>query len=307
MRFDGTDRRTHLTVVGKTSYAPAEPDPAEEIVVSPSGRWALARVNTQLYLLALPQAGGEPPKVTVHEPSVALKKLTDIGADYTAWADGGKTITWAIGSSFFRLPFDSIVFDPLKSDDEAKGADKEQIDAEKKRNAPKPEELAVVIERIRHRPSGSIVLSGAKVITMRGDEIIDQGDIVVTDHRIAAVGPKGSVKAPDGAKVIDMTGKTIVPGFVDTHAHWTDIRRGVLDLQNWSFFANLAYGVTTGAIRRLARTTCSPIKIWSRPENLSAHARSRQGRESLGKTIFSRPTRPRESSPDTKSTTGPTP
>ncbi len=39
---------------------------------------------------------------------------------------------------------------------------------------------------------------------------------------------------------------TIVPGFVDTHAHWIEIRRGVLDLQNWSFFANLAYGVTTG-------------------------------------------------------------
>ena len=37
-----------------------------------------------------------------------------------------------------------------------------------------------------------------------------------------------------------------MPGFVDTHAHWTEIRRGVLDLQNWSFFANLAYGVTTG-------------------------------------------------------------
>jgi len=37
-----------------------------------------------------------------------------------------------------------------------------------------------------------------------------------------------------------------VPGFVDTHPHWMQVRRGVLDLQNWSFFANLAYGVTTG-------------------------------------------------------------
>ena len=43
-----------------------------------------------------------------------------------------------------------------------------------------------------------------------------------------------------------MTGNTIVPGFVDTHAHWTEVRRGVLDMQNWSFFANLAYGVTAG-------------------------------------------------------------
>ena len=90
------------------------------------------------------------------------------------------------------------------------------------------------------------MLRGAKIVTMRGDEVIDGGDVVVTDHRIAAVGPKGTVKVPEGAKVIDVAGTTIVPGFIDTHAHWTEIRRGVLDLGNWSFFANLAYGVTTG-------------------------------------------------------------
>ena len=33
---------------------------------------------------------------------------------------------------------------------------------------------------------------------------------------------------------------------MDTHAHWNEIRRGVLDKQNWSFIANIAWGVTTG-------------------------------------------------------------
>jgi Tol biopolymer transport system component len=246
MRFDGTDRRTHVTVAGKTAYSPGEPEPAEEILLRPDGRWALARVTDQLYLLALPHFGGEAPKVSIHEPSVPLKKLTDIGADYAAWADGGKTITWAIGSSFFRLPFDSIVFPPLKTEEETEGEDPEKAEAEQKQYKPKPEEVAVVVERPRYRPRGTIVLRGAKVVTMRGDEVIDEGDIVVTDHRIVAVGAKGSVKVPEGAKVLDVSGTTIVPGFVDTHAHWFEIRRGVLDLQNWSFFANLAYGVTTG-------------------------------------------------------------
>ena len=120
----------------------------------------LARVSNQLYLLALPRFGGEAPKVSVHEPTVPLKKLTDIGADYAAWADGGKTITWAIGASFFRLPFDSIVFPPLKSEDDEKGEDKEKAEAEKKAQKPKPEEMAVVIEQPRHRPRGTVVLSG---------------------------------------------------------------------------------------------------------------------------------------------------
>jgi hypothetical protein len=45
---------------------------------------------------------------------------------------------------------------------------------------------------------------------------------------------------------VDVSGTTIVPGFVDTHAHWFEIRKGVLDAQNWSFLGNLAYGVTAG-------------------------------------------------------------
>ena len=121
MRFDGTDRRTHLSVTGKNGYSPNDARAAPKTSsLRPDGRWALARVTNQLYLLALPRFGGEAPKVSVHEATVPLKKLTDIGADYAGWADGGKTITWAVGSSFFRLPFDSVVFDPLKSEDAEK-------------------------------------------------------------------------------------------------------------------------------------------------------------------------------------------
>jgi imidazolonepropionase-like amidohydrolase len=58
------------------------------------------------------------------------------------------------------------------------------------------------------------------------------------------VGAKGAV--PAGAKVFDVAGKTIAPGFIDTHAHWFEIRRGILDTENSAFLANLAYGVTAG-------------------------------------------------------------
>jgi hypothetical protein len=44
---------------------------------------------------------------------------------------------------------------------------------------------------------------------------------------------------------VDVTGKYLLPGFIDTHAHFRPLRR-VLDDQNWAFLANLAYGVTTG-------------------------------------------------------------
>jgi predicted amidohydrolase len=90
------------------------------------------------------------------------------------------------------------------------------------------------------------VLRNAHIVTMRGDEEITRGDIVVTDNRITALGPAGSVNVPAGAQEFDVAGRTIVPGFIDTHAHWEFRTHDVLEPHNWSLLANLAYGVTAG-------------------------------------------------------------
>jgi len=256
LRYDGTDRRTHIQVKGTGIYFADEPVSANDVKASPDGQWVLAHVMNQLYLLAMPVVGGEAPTVNVMTPSVPVKKLTDIGADYFEWADDGKTITWAVGASLFREPLSAISFEPPK--EEKKDADKKEdetpaADASKdEKKEPKKlkeedksvQEIAVDVEVPRKTPKGTIVLRGATVVTMKGDEVVKNADVVVEDNRIKSVGPKGAV--PAGAKVFDVAGKTIVPGFIDTHAHWTEIRRGILDTQNWPFLANLAYGVTSG-------------------------------------------------------------
>ncbi len=79
---------------------------------------------------------------------------------------------------------------------------------------------------------------------MNGDEVIESGDILVTDNRIAAVGPRGKVPAAAGVRRIDLRGKTVMPGLVDVHAHmWAP--RGLHQTAVWQYYANLAYGVTT--------------------------------------------------------------
>ncbi len=243
-RFDGTDRRTHLKVVGKNLTQAPQPPAARDVRISPTGKQALALVNDQLYLLAVPVTGGDAPTINVSSPAVPLKKLTDIGADSFAWADDGKTITWSLGSSYFRQPVATVTFD-APAPDADDGAEK-PAESKPAREKPKYEEIAVDIEVPRHTPTGTVVLRGAKVITMRGDEVIPDADIVVTDNRFTAVGKRGSVSVPASARVIDLKGATIMPGIVDAHAHWTEIKRGVLDLESWPFLANLAYGVTTG-------------------------------------------------------------
>jgi imidazolonepropionase-like amidohydrolase len=62
---------------------------------------------------------------------------------------------------------------------------------------------------------------------------------------VKAVGKRGEVSIPDGARTIDATGKTIVPGYVDAHAHVANFGGGVIPQQNWAYYANLAFGITT--------------------------------------------------------------
>ena len=242
LRYDGTDRRIHLKVTGKKQPRANEPPPAQDVLIRPDGAWALAQVNNQLYVTAVPVVGGEAPSVEVFSPSVATSKLTDVGVDYFAWADGGRTITWAIGSTFFRRPFASVTFETPEEDEE-ESAEAEEVSREEHESV---ESFDVVLEFPRHKPKGTLVLRGATLITMRGDEVISDADVVVTDNRIVGVGKRGQVSVPTDARVFDVSGHFIVPGFVDTHAHWEFRTAGVLEIPNWSLLANLAYGVTAG-------------------------------------------------------------
>ncbi|HEY7697737.1 MAG TPA: amidohydrolase family protein, partial [Vicinamibacteria bacterium] len=243
LRFDGTDRRQHLKVVGPGIYFNEEPVGASDARMSGDGTWALAQVSTQLYLIAVPPVG-QAPTVDIGKPSVPVKKVTDVGADYFGWADGGRTIEWAIGSTLHRRPLASVHFEAKESAPTKESEESEKPPFKAAEDEADVERIEVAVEVPRAAPEGLVVLRGARVVTMRGDEVLDGADVVVRGNRIESVGREG--RAPRGARVIDVKGKTIVPGFIDTHAHWFEIRRGILDVDNWTFLANLAYGVTAG-------------------------------------------------------------
>jgi imidazolonepropionase-like amidohydrolase len=80
---------------------------------------------------------------------------------------------------------------------------------------------------------------------MDGDKVIENGVVVVEDNRIESVGKSGEVRIPSDAEIIDLKGKTLMPGIVDVHAHIGNFRNGLSPQQQWEYFANLAYGVTT--------------------------------------------------------------
>jgi len=222
------NRRALVNVTGPGWYFSDSRAQADDLRISPDGSLALVQLAQQLHLIALPE-----PDTTIDlsDPGVSHRQLTDVGADFFAWADGGQTITWAIGSTFYRRPLAEVVLDPpghAVSEPDIGGT-----------------AFTAVVELPRAVPQGSIVLRGANAITISRLGVIEDADIVITGDRIAAIGPRGSVPIPAGAEIRDMSGRWIIPGLIDAHDHVADIRRGILDFTSWGPLTNLAYGVTT--------------------------------------------------------------
>ena len=216
-KLDGSDQKTHLRVMGSASAA-SNPAMASDILLSPDGQHALAAVANQLYLInmsALPaDKTTERASINVYAPGSAYTKITSLGADHFSWADS-TTLSWSAGKSLYR-----------------KSLDTNEVS-----------ETQALVQRPRHAPDGVVALRGARIITMDGDKVIRNGDILINGNRIQAVGKRGRVNIPQTATIINMGGKTIMPGIVDIHAHWS-IKRSVLDLEDHNAYANLAYGVT---------------------------------------------------------------
>ena len=241
--IDGGDRSPLLQVVGPGWYFAEDPAPVDNLKVSPDGRWALAQVAQQLHLVEVPKDGSK--EVNLFDPAVRFRKLTDIGADFFDWADGGETITWAVGSTWYRRPLSSVTLNPPHSMDRS-------ADAPLGGDGPVSAYQAIV-EVPRDQPQGNLLLRGATAITMNPDvagyevsgSAIENADILIVDDRIAAIGPRGSLDISAETPVRDVSGSFIVPGFTDTHDHIAEIRRDILDLETWAPAASLAFGVTT--------------------------------------------------------------
>ena len=204
--------------------------PVDDIRISPDGKWLLAQVAQQLHVVAMPAVGGT---VDLSDPHAPHRRVSASGADYFEWSADGQTINWSTGSTFHSRPLAGVKLDSAPdwtADVPAAG------ERDVRADVTVPRAVA---------PDG-LLLRGARVLTMApGDPVLDDADILIEDGRFAAVGPRGSLAVPPGTAIRDVAGKTIVPGFIDTHDHIATVRRDVLGLQEWGFRARLAWGVTT--------------------------------------------------------------
>lgn len=248
VRLDGGDRKTHVRL-----------PVASEVSPSPDLRWVAFTSRDNVYLGTLPPLHtAEPIELTLAAGPLPVIRLSDAAGAYLHWADGGRTLTWSLADRFHRLPvaraLEFVAAQRRKAADSAKAesddkrgkrGDSATKEKEPDLELPPSDEIRIALSAPRAAPAGSFVLRNARLITMNGEEIVPAADLVVTGARIAAIGPPGTVAVPAGAASFDAAGTTIVPGFIDTHAHLHYSAFELFPESKWEYLANLAYGVTT--------------------------------------------------------------
>jgi Tol biopolymer transport system component/imidazolonepropionase-like amidohydrolase len=228
---DGTDKRTHLRFTR-----------AEEAAVSPDGRWVVFNEQFNAWVTALPPLGAQTVDIELGGAALPLAQFTDEGGEWVNWADGGKTMTWIWGPTYHRIALDQAWPKP-GADDAKKKDDKDKAKAKKK--LPENRAIEITLTVPRDKPSGTVAYTGARIVTMKGDEVLEHGTIVVTDDRIAAIGTGAGTSVPADARTVDLSGKTVIPGLFDEHAHLHYSTLDIFPQRPWKYLANLAYGVTS--------------------------------------------------------------
>jgi Tol biopolymer transport system component/imidazolonepropionase-like amidohydrolase len=205
------------------------------VSISPDGKWVAFTELFNAYVAPLPQTGAAI-ELSRETTAIPVTRVSRDAGSYLHWGADSRSLHWVVGDEYYSRGLGELfAFLP--------GAPKD---------LPKPESakgIRLGLEATVDAPRDTVAFSGARIVTMRDSErtqeVIEDGVLLVEGDTIRAVGKRSEVRIPDGARVIDASGKTIVPGYVDAHAHVANFGSGVVPQANWAYYANLAFGVTT--------------------------------------------------------------
>ncbi|MGI9181659.1 MAG: amidohydrolase family protein [Longimicrobiaceae bacterium] len=188
---------------------------ADEIVPSPDGAWVAFQEGDNVYVtpFAWNGTGDEPLRIDKRKGKFPVKQLSREGGLFPRWRGAG-IVEFGSGNRYFTY----------------------QIASEK------ADTTAVRLTVPRDVPSGIVALTGARIITLDNRRVIERGTVVIRGSRIACVGECDTAGAD---RVIDASGKTVIPGFIDMHSHHFREHRGIRPKRDYEGGIYLAYGVTT--------------------------------------------------------------
>lgn len=204
---------------------------AWEIVPSPDNKWIAFRELHKVYVCAFP-AMGKTLELSKDMGQVPATCVTRDAGQSLHWSADSKKLNWTLGDQYFSREVNKTFDFVAGAPDSLPGIDTAGI------------KIGLVLKS--DKPKGKVALTNARIITVNGsNEVIENGTILIEDNIITAVGATAAMTFGTDFKVIDCSGKTIMPGIVDVHAHLGTFRQGQSPQKQWSYYTNLAFGVTT--------------------------------------------------------------
>lgn len=203
---------------------------AHRLIPSPDDRWVAFTNLYKVYIAAMPMTG-QALELDGKATNVPVAQVARDAGISLEWSANSKRLNWTLGGEYFSSDISNRFLFMEGAPDSLPAIDTTGV------------KINLMLKS--DRPEGKIAFTGARIITMKGDEVIENGTIVIEGNRIVAVGTKNETVVPEGTKVIDAAGKTIMPGLIDVHAHVGQFRFGLNPQKHWQYYTNLAFGVTT--------------------------------------------------------------
>lgn len=205
-----------------------ESEHATEFRVSPDGQYLAFAERFKVFVTPFVESGSTI-NISPKDSQFPIEQLSARAGENISWNTKSNTLYWTLGPELYHASLEGMFAINKADDADFKVKSGERIGFSKK----------------MAKPKGMIALKGAKIITMDGEKVIENGVIITDGKHIKSIGTANEVTIPKDAKVIDVTGKTIMPGIVDAHAHGSQASDEIIPQQNWKNFAGLALGVTT--------------------------------------------------------------
>ena len=219
-----------IDLIKKTEHVLYQGKFATEYRVAPNGKYLAFAERFKVFVTPFIERGSVI-DIGPDAKNLPVVQLSTRAGEGINWHNNSQQLYWSLGANLYQANIAETF---------SLAANKQEKQAEVK-----VETTDLSYQKKVDKPSGMLAFVGGKVITMEGEQIIENGVVLVEGNVIKAVAARDDISIPKAAKVIDITGKSIIPGLIDAHAHGAQASYEIIPQQNWENYAGLTFGVTS--------------------------------------------------------------
>ena len=177
---------------------------ASEYRVSPDGNYLAFAERFKVFVTPLVERG-DVIDIGPKAKNLPVEQLSVRAGEGVNWNGKSNKLYWSLGADLYQASVEGLFDITAKSSD--KNTDDKVEKSVTKASVAKPTVTNLSYKEKVDIPSGHVAFVGGNVITMEGEQVIENGVVLVAGNKIKALGTKAQVKIPSDATIIDISGK----------------------------------------------------------------------------------------------------